>query len=108
MVHAASVGQCPSAGNNVFTQYNGLYKDDAYFLLDFDYVRRDPETGTWTVVRGKDLGLDTREVSFLYGPQGRYKLFGEYWELTRYYPRTINTGVQGIGTTSPTLWPARI
>ena len=83
---------------SLFTQYNGLHKDDAYFLLDFDYIVRDDATGTWTIVQGKDLGLDTREVRFLYGPQGRYKVYGEYWELTRWYPRTINTSEQGIGS----------
>jgi len=58
---------------SLFTQYNGLHKDDAYFLLDFDYIVRDDATGTWTIVQGKDLGLDTREVRFLYGPQGQVR-----------------------------------
>jgi MtrB/PioB family decaheme-associated outer membrane protein len=85
---------------SLFTQYNGLHKDDAYFLLDFDYIVRDDATGTWTIVQGRDLGLDTREVRFLYGPQGKWQVHGEYWELTRYYPRTVDTSVQGIGTTN--------
>jgi MtrB/PioB family decaheme-associated outer membrane protein len=99
---SVSVGGAGISGDpkdrSLFTQYNGLHKDDAYFLLDFDYVKRDDATGTWTIVQGKDLGLDTREVRFLYGPQGKWKVFGEYWELTRYYPRTINTSEQGIGS----------
>jgi len=101
---SVSVGGAAISGDpkdrSLFTQYNGLHKDDAYFLLDFDYVARDDATGTWTIVQGKDLGLDTREVRFLYGPQGKWKVFGEYWELTRHYPRTVNTSVQGIGSTN--------
>ena len=99
-----SVGGAALSGDakdrSLFTQYNGLRKQDAYFLLDFDYIVRDEATGTWTIVQGKDLGLDTREVRFLYGPQGKWQIHGEYWELTRYYPRTVNTSVQGIGTTN--------
>lgn len=85
---------------SLFTQYNGLHEHDWNLMLDFDYIVRDEATGTWTIVQGKDLGLDTREARFLYGPQGRWQVFGEYWELTRYYPRTINTSVQGIGSTN--------
>ena len=104
---SVSVGAAGITGDpkdrSLFTQYNGLHKDDAYFLLDFDYITRDDATGTWTIVQGKDLGLDTREVRFLYGPQGKWKVFGEYWELTRYYPRTVNTGVDGIGSNNLTI-----
>lgn len=98
-----SHGSGDKQDRSLFGQYNGLYKDDSHFLLDFEYVVRDPDTGTWTIVRGKDLGLDTRELSFLYGPQGRWKIHGEYWGLTHYSPRSVNTGETGIETTTPTI-----
>ena len=88
---------------SLFGQYNGLRQDDAYFLLDFGYVHRDDATGTWTVVEGRNLGLDSREVRAMYGPQGNWKVYGEYWELTRRYPRTINTSMEGAGSTNPII-----
>src|SRR5450432_3001501 len=64
---SVSVGAAVISGDSkdrsLFTQYNGLRKDDAYFLLDFDYVKLDEATGTWTIVRGRNLGLETRELS---------------------------------------------
>ena len=94
-------------GRSLFGQYNGLRKDDAYLMLDFTYVKRDDATGTWTLVEGRNLGLDTRELRGLMERQGNWKIYGEYSELVRYYPRTVNTSLQGSGTTSPivTLLP---
>src|ERR1700682_1562287 len=92
---------------SLFGQYNGLRKDDAYLMLDFMYVKRDDATGTWTLVEGRNLGLDTRELRARLERQGDWKIYGEYGELVRYYPRTINTGLQGSETTTPivTLLP---
>jgi MtrB/PioB family decaheme-associated outer membrane protein len=98
-----------SKSRSLYGQYNGLRKDDAHLLLDLDYITRDDATGLWTIVEGRDLGLDTREVRFLRERQGNWKLFGEYSELIRDYPRTVNTSLLGAGTTTPTvtLLPAR-
>jgi len=92
---------------SLFGQYNGLRKDDAFLMLDFSYVKRDEATGTWTILEGRDLGLETRELRGQYGPQGNWKVYGEYSEIVRRYPRTINSSIQGAGTTNPivTLLP---
>jgi MtrB/PioB family decaheme-associated outer membrane protein len=87
----------------LFGQYNGLRKDDAYFLLDFLYNNRDPATGVWYNVDARNLGLDSREIRARADRQGDWKLYGEWWELTRYYPRTINTGMKDAGSTTPTI-----
>src|ERR1700682_2400542 len=106
-ITAVSVGAGAVSGDSntrsLFGQYNGLRKDDAYLLLDLDFIRRDDATGTWTIFEGRDLGLDTREVRFLQQRQGDWKFYGEYSGLVRYYPRTINTSLQGAGTTTPTV-----
>jgi MtrB/PioB family decaheme-associated outer membrane protein len=102
-----SVGVAGVSGDrqdrSLFGQYNGLRKDDAYLMLDFDWVRRDDATGTWTIVEGRNLGTTSRELRAQYGPQGNWKVYGEYWELTRYYPRTVNSGSEGLGTTNPLI-----
>src|SRR5512141_198544 len=97
-----------SKDRSLFGQYNGLRKDDAYLLLDLDYLTRDDATGTWTSLQVRNLGLDTREVRAAWDRQGNWKLFGEYWELTRRYARTLNTSLEGSGTTNPivSLLPA--
>jgi len=93
---------------SLFSQYNGLREHDAFFLLDFDFLRRNDATGTWMSFYGRNLGLDSRELRAQWDRQGAWKIFGEYWELTRHYPRTINTSLEGSGSTSPivTLLPA--
>src|SRR6202171_2489289 len=106
-ITAVSVGAGAVSGDSntrsLFGQYNGLRKDDTYLLLDLGFIRRDDATGTWTIFEGRDLGLDTREVRFLQQRQGDWKFYGEYSGLVRYYPRTINTSLQGAGTTTPTV-----
>ena len=92
-----------SKDRSIFGQYNGLRPDDAYLMLDFAYAHRDDATGTWTVVEGRNLGLESREIRAMYGPQGNWKIYGEYWELVRRYPRTINTSMEGAGTTTPII-----
>jgi MtrB/PioB family decaheme-associated outer membrane protein len=106
-IAAVSVGAGAVSGDgksrSLFTQYNGLRKNDLYLLLDWDFIRRDDATGMWTIFEGRDLGLDTREVRFLQQRQGDWKYYGEYSELVRFYPRTINTSLEGAGTTTPTV-----
>lgn len=88
---------------SIFGQYNGKRRDDAYGVLDIDYNTRDDATGTWTHLKALNTALDNREISFVREKQGDYKYLVEYSELTREYPRTINSGMTGEGTTTPVL-----
>ncbi|HJV81281.1 MtrB/PioB family decaheme-associated outer membrane protein [Noviherbaspirillum sp.] len=87
----------------LFGQYNGMRDHSAYGLLNFDYLKRDDATGTWLQFNGTDLGLSTRELGFRYDKQGDWKVKAGYSELERIYPRTINTGMTGVGTSTPTI-----
>jgi MtrB/PioB family decaheme-associated outer membrane protein len=104
---SVSVGAAAVSGDakdrSLFGQYNGLRKDDAYLMLDFGYVKRDDASGTWTLVEGRNLGLDSREARAQLERQGNWKIYGEYSGLVRNYPRTINTSLQGAGTTAPAV-----
>jgi Protein of unknown function (DUF3374). len=82
---------------SLFGQYNGLRKDDAFLMLDFSYLKRDEATGTWTILEGRDLGLETRELRGQYGPQGNWKVYGEYSEIVRRYPRTSTRASRARG-----------
>ena len=86
-----------------FGMFNGLRTEDYRGLLGFSVVDRDANTGKWFSVEGRNLGLDNRELGFSYRRLGDMKLWGEYSEITRHDPRTINTGLLGAGTTTPTV-----
>lgn len=103
----AGVGFVDKA-NQRFGQYTGLHKDGAYLLLDADYNRRINQTGTWFRLRGRDLGLDSRELRFEHERQGNWGYFIEYNQLPRFDPYTVRTGLQGIGSTTQTIVPVAI
>ena len=86
-----------------FGQYNGLRKEGAHGLLDIDFVRRDEPSGTWTSFEGRNLGLDSRELRFGQNKQGDWKYSAEYSQGVRHSPYTINTAMQGAGSTTPVL-----
>lgn len=98
-----SVGAAAVAGNrqdrSIFGQYNGWSKDDSGLLADFVVIKRDDETGTWLNAEGRNLGQDNRELSFSRQKQGSWKYGVEYSEQVRHDPRTLNTGLTGIGST---------
>jgi MtrB/PioB family decaheme-associated outer membrane protein len=85
-----------------FSQYTGL-NQSASLLLDFEINKRDDETGTWMMFNGRNLGLDTRELSYSRSKQGDWKYVLDYNEIVRRDPYIINTGMTGVGSTTPTI-----
>lgn len=85
-----------------FGMFNGLRERDTSLLLGFSYNDHN-ENGTWLDVTGRNLGLDNREVGFSYRRLGDLRITGDYSELVRHDPRTINTSLQGAGTTTPVV-----
>lgn len=104
---AASVGLAvttPSEQDRtLFGQYNGLRKGHTHLLLDLDYVKRDDDSGTWSIIRGHSLGLESRDVGLTLQRQGDWRFSADYSELVRRDPRAANTGDTGVGTTTPTI-----
>jgi hypothetical protein len=88
---------------SLFGQYNGLRENRGHLLLDLDYVNRDDATGFWTTLRGRNLGLDSRDVGLSLGRQGDWRFSAEYSELVHREIRTINTGMLNAGSTTPTV-----
>jgi len=83
--------------------YDGMRDSGAYGLIDADIIKRDDATGTWLKLKATSLGLDSREIRGDYIRQGEYGVFLEYGKTPRDNPYTINTGLQGIGTTNLTV-----
>lgn len=86
-----------------FGMFNGLRTEKGNAILGFGYLDGDANSGRWFSVEGRNLGLDNAELGFSYRRLGDLKLSGEYSELTRHDPRTINTALVGLGTTTPTV-----
>ncbi len=85
-----------------FSQYTGLNKKGSV-LLDADYNKRDDVTGFWTKFKVRNLGQETRELSFSQSIQGDWKYALDYNEIVRLDPYIIHTGMTGIGSTTPTV-----
>ena len=105
--NSVSVGVGLSSGDDKdrarFGIYNGLRKDDANLMLDFNYSNRDAATGRWMLFEGRNLGLDNRELAYTYRNLGDFRLKVDYGELVRHDPRTINTLMGGVGTNNPVI-----
>lgn len=78
--------------------FDGMRDNGTYGLLDLDLNFRDDATGTWYNLYGRNLGLDTRELSAEWLRQGNIGAKLEYSRTPREHPLTIMTGLQGIGT----------
>ena len=89
--------------NTRFGQYNGMTKDRFYLLLDGEYVRRDDATGTWLGVRGRNLGLEDRELRLEQSQQGSWGYFIDFSQTPRYSPYTPVTGLTGYDSNSQTV-----
>lgn len=104
---SVSLGAGIVSGNGkdraLFGTYNGLLDHRAYGLVDVNMINRDEASGTWTIVHGSNLGLDNRELGFSQQRQGAWKYFVDYSEMIRHDPRTINTGMLGAGSTTPSV-----
>jgi len=102
-----SVGVGVSSGDEKdrarWGMFNGLRVDDVNGLLGFGYYNRDAASGKWMSIEGRNLGLDNRELGYSYRRLGDFKFNIDYSEITRHDPRTINTSLQGAGTTTPTV-----
>ena len=104
---SVSIGAAGVSGDSKdraqFGMFNGMRDHNGYLLLDIDYVTRDNATGTWMTLYGRNLGLDNREFRAGVQKQGDWKVFGEYNEITRHSPFTVNTGMLNAGSTTPTV-----
>lgn len=104
---SVSVGLGGASGDSreraIFGQYNGMRNHSGSLLLDIDMIKREDATGKWTTLEGHNLGLDDRELRYSQQLQGDWKYYLDYNQLVHREIRTINTGMQGAGTTTPTV-----
>lgn len=89
-----------SKDRHQFGIYDGMREGGTYGQLDIDFARREPTTGTWLMLTGRNLGLENRELRGEWLRQGDIGLSLEYSRLVRDNPLTFTTGLRGIGTES--------
>src|SRR4051812_44853308 len=82
-----------SHDNKRFGQYTGMTDQGAYGLVDFEIIRREETTGTWTKAYGRNIGLDDREARFEQNRQGDWGYSIEYSRIPRFSPYVVNTGL---------------
>jgi len=93
-----------SANRSIFNQYNilGLDSDNAAgAILGFDYLRHDPENSNTVFFRGANLLTESRELGLVWRDPGEWKFSADYSELVHWNPYTVNTGLVGLGSTTP-------
>jgi MtrB/PioB family decaheme-associated outer membrane protein len=91
-----------------FGMFNGLRERDTNLLLGIRYEQPWSASGTGLKVEGRNLGLDNRDLSVVYRRIGEFKFNADYSEITRHDPRTVNTSMQGVGSTTPTVNPGGV
>jgi len=91
--------------NQRFGQYNGLTDKGAYGIIDFSLNKRDDSTGTWFRLQGRNVGYKDPELRLEQRRQGDWGYYIDYTRIPRYEPYTVNTGLQGVGTTTQIALP---
>lgn len=102
---SAGIGNISATGQRfgMYNGLNGIHDGGVVGLLDFSYIRRNDETGTWYRASGRDLGLNTRELRLEHERQGNWRYFLDYNEISRISPYSVITRVTGIGTSQLTV-----
>lgn len=92
-----------SGNSRRFGEFSGLNSDGAYGLFNLNLIKRDDASGTWLKLKGRNLGLENRELRFDHERQGDWSYYLEAGQLTRNEPWMVRSGLTGIGTTSQTV-----
>jgi MtrB/PioB family decaheme-associated outer membrane protein len=88
--------------NRRFGQYNGMVDEGEYLLLDLDFRRRSAD-GIWLNARGRNLGLDNRELRLEYNRQGSWGAFVDFSQTPRISPYTPLTRLVGADSAQQTV-----
>jgi MtrB/PioB family decaheme-associated outer membrane protein len=88
-----------------FGRYTGL-KDESVFGNASGHIKHREEDGRYYEIRGRNLGLDSRDVQIEAGDQGNYELFLEYDQLPSLNDDTTSSPFSNSGNslTLPPGW----
>jgi len=83
-----------------FGEYNGLYEEGGFLILDIDALYRD-ENANYFDIKTDNLGLETRRIAMEGGNQGSYKINVLVDNINKYNLDTARSPYSG--TTNQTL-----
>lgn len=96
-----------SEGSYKFGDYTGLRDNKAYGNANVSVIRRGEADATYLEIEGRDLGLDSRNLSVEGGEQGNYGLRFSYGELPKYITGDFYSPYSGMGSSrlvAPAGW----
>ena len=101
------VGMCYVSDESPrFGRYNGLDDDGLSLILNFDILRRAPsgsDDASYFAAKGRNLGLDNRELKVEFGRQGSYRVHLDYDQVPNERGDDARTIYNGVGTDTLTL-----
>lgn len=89
-----------------FGRYTGLEEDGFHPVLGFDIFRRgawDGDSNEYWRVQGRNLGIESRELSAEYGRQGEFSVWAGYDQQPHYQSDDGRVFFNGAGSTVLTL-----
>lgn len=93
-----------SADRMLSGQYNAINADhSAVGVLGIDYSLRKPAESQSVDFKGSNLLGETRELNLIWKNPGSWRFNADYGELVHYDTHSINTGLTGIGSTTPSV-----
>ncbi|NGZ29355.1 MAG: MtrB/PioB family outer membrane beta-barrel protein, partial [Magnetococcales bacterium] len=86
--------------NGIFDRVQGT---ETVGILDADINLRDDASGSWTILKARNLTAEDREAKIGYNKQGVWGVSLGYDEIPRYAPYTVLTKVRGLGNDEITM-----
>ena len=82
-----------------YGDYTGLHREGAHLIGNIDLNRRNEANTHYFSLTGRNLGLDSRNLTIKGGEQGNFGLRLEYDEIPKFYNDTYQTPYLGAGST---------
>ena len=93
-------------GDFKFGEYTGLEKSEVHAIGNFDVLMRsawDDDSTEYFAGRGRNLGLESRQMDLEYGRQGSYSVGLGYQQIPHFLIDDAHTPYRGHGGTTLTL-----
>ncbi|MCL2872879.1 MAG: MtrB/PioB family decaheme-associated outer membrane protein [Betaproteobacteria bacterium] len=94
-----------SQDSGKFGEWNGVRQQGGYGIANFNLMNRNDETATYYSFLGRNLGLDSRQLSGSFGTQGLYGLTADFSQIKHLTSDSTQFIFDGAGGTNLTLPP---
>ncbi|MDR2710487.1 MAG: MtrB/PioB family decaheme-associated outer membrane protein [Burkholderiales bacterium] len=98
-------GLYSSKDSGKFGEWNGVREQGGYGIANFNFMNRNDTTATYYSLTGRNLALDSRQLSGNFGTQGKYGLTADFQQIKHLTSNTTQFIFDGAGGTNLTLPP---